>query len=328
MNQDFKRVLGKSGIEVSAMGLGCWAIGGQFWLDGKADGWGDVDDNESIRAIYRAYEQGVTFFDTADAYGAGHSEIVLGKALKGIRDKVTIATKFGYEYDEEAKQVGGLNASPEYIRKACKESLRRLNTDYIDLYLLHIWSLPEKEAELVANTLDELVKEGLIRTYGWSTDHLGCAKLFASRTNCQAIEHDLNIFENAKGLIEICESNNLASINRSPLAMGLLSGKFNDKSKLSKDDVRGAGHEWVQYFENGKPKQEFLDKLAAVREILTSGGRSLVQGALAYIWAVSDVTIPIPGFKNVKQAEENAKAMEFGPLTGEQVQEIDIILGR
>ncbi|AZO94840.1 hypothetical protein GM661_06990 [Iocasia frigidifontis] len=152
--------------------------------------------------------------------------------------------------------------------------------------------------------------------------------MFASRKNCSAIEHNLNIFESAEAIIDICESNNLASINRSPLAMGLLSSKFNINTKLPQNDVRGAGHEWVQYFEDGKPKQEFLDKLSSAREILTSGGRSLVQGALAYIWAVGDNTIPIPGFRNVKQAEENARAMEFGPLSKEQINEIDYILGR
>lgn len=324
--QEFTRKIGE--IEVSAMGLGCWAIGGQFLLDGKADGYGNVEDSESIRAVRQAYDLGVTFYDTADAYGAGHSEVLLGKALKGIRDKVVIASKFGNLYNEETKVVSGIDYKPAYIRKALKESLRRLQTDYIDLYLLHIWSLPKEKAEIVAMTLEELVEEGLIRSYGWSTDLMDCANMYASRKYCSAIEHNLNIFESADGIIDICQSNNLASINRSPLAMGLLSGKFNINTKLPKNDVRGAGHEWVQYFEDGKPKQEFLDKLFAVREILMSGGRSLVQGALAYIWTVGDNTIPIPGFRNVKQAEENIRAMEFGPLSKEQKNEIDYILGR
>lgn len=322
----FKRILGKSGIEVSPMGLGCWAIGGQFWLDGKADGWGKVDDKESIRAIQKAYDLGVTFFDTADVYGAGHSERILGKALKKIRDKVTIATKFGYKFNEKTKVAEGFGKSPEYIKNACKKSLQRLNTDYIDLYLLHIWSLPEKESEVIFNTLEELKKEGLIKSYGWSTDHIDNASSYAKNDNFTAIEHDLNVFLNADKLIDICENNNLASINRSPLAMGLLSGKFNTSSQLSTDDVRGAGHEWVKYFEDGKPKQKFLDKLDAIREILKSGNRTLVQGALAYIWGKSENTIPIPGFKNVKQAEENARAMLSGPLTKKQIQEIDQLI--
>ncbi len=107
MNTAFRRKLGRSDIEVSAMGLGCWAIGGPFLLDGKADGWGEVDDNESIRAIHRAIDLGITFFDTADVYGTGHSERILGQALEGYRDKVVIATKFGYTYDEERREITG-----------------------------------------------------------------------------------------------------------------------------------------------------------------------------------------------------------------------------
>jgi aryl-alcohol dehydrogenase-like predicted oxidoreductase len=117
--------------KVSAMGLGCWAIGGQFWLDGKADGWGQVDDDESIRAIRTALDLGVTLFDTADVYGTGHSERILSRALEGYRDKVVVATKFGFAYDEDTRQVAGTNVSPSYIRRACEASLRRLGTDTI-----------------------------------------------------------------------------------------------------------------------------------------------------------------------------------------------------
>ena len=132
-----KRTLGRSGIQVSAMGLGCWAIGGPFWRGDVAVGWGKVDDDESVRAIHCALDLGITFFDTADVYGAGHSERVLGRALSACRDKVIIATKFGNTFDETSKQITGADASPEYIRRACEASLRRLNTDHIDLYQFH-----------------------------------------------------------------------------------------------------------------------------------------------------------------------------------------------
>lgn len=127
-------------------------------------------------------------------------------------------------------------------------------------------------------------------------------------------------------MVELCERHGLSSINNSPLAMGLLSGKFTAASSLPGDDVRGSGHEWVQYFKDGKPLPEYLAKLDAVREILTFGGRSLVQGALAWIWGKSECTIPIPGLKNVKQVEEAAKAISFGPLTPSQMSEIEAIL--
>jgi aryl-alcohol dehydrogenase-like predicted oxidoreductase len=326
MSNTMKRILGKSGIEVSAMGLGCWAIGGHFELFGKADGWGAVDDNESIQAIRKAIDLGITFFDTADVYGAGHSEEVLGKALKGIRDKVVIASKFGYTFDPIAKKAEGLKYDPEYIKNACHESLRRLGTDYIDLYLLHIGDLAKEEAGGVMETLEELKNEGLIRSYGWSADDCDRAAAYAGRANFTAVEYDFNIFLNADELIKVCEENNLASIIRSPLAMGLLSGKFTETSKLPADDVRGAGHDWVRYFKDAKPKEEFLKKLDCVKEILQSGGRSLVQGALSYIWGKSETMIPIPGFKCICQVEENAKAMEFGAFSRDIVEEIECLL--
>lgn len=327
-----KRVLGKSGVEVSAMGLGCWAIGGPFMMDGKADGWGNIDDNESVRAIRTALDHGVNFLDTADAYGTGHSERMIARALEGRRDQVVIATKFGFMYNEAEKRLTGaftdsVEDLPAYVRQACEASLRRLNTDYIDLYQLHCGASPE-QAEIIADTLEQLQKEGHIRAFGWSTDDPASARLWADRPHCIAIQNELNVLRNASEMLAVCDEYRLASINRSPLAYGFLSGKYTAESEISTNDFRGAGHEWVWYYENGKPKQEFLDKLMAVREILTSNGRSLVQGALAWIWACSDRTIPIPGFKTVKQIEENCAAMQFGPLTPEQMQEVDVLLGR
>jgi aryl-alcohol dehydrogenase-like predicted oxidoreductase len=323
-----ERVLGRSGIPAGAMGLGCWAIGGPFWLEGRADGWGDVDDDESIRAIHRAIELGVRFFDTADVYGTGHSEEVLGRALAGRRHDAVIATKFGYTFDAESRQATGVDVSPAYVRRACAASLRRLGTDVIDLYQLHVGLLPRPQAEEVAGVLDDLRAEGLIRAYGWSTDDPDCARLFARMPYCTAIQHNLNVFEDPPELLGLCEQHDLASVNRTPLAMGFLSGKFGADSRLPADDVRAAGHDWVRYFEDGRPKQEWLDRLAAVREVLTSGGRTLAQGALAWIWGRSERTIPIPGFKSVRQVEENARALDLGPLTAAQTAEIDRVLRR
>jgi aryl-alcohol dehydrogenase-like predicted oxidoreductase len=327
MSTAFRRKLGSSAIKVSAMGLGCWAIGGQFWLDGKADGWGQVDDDESIRAIRTALDLGVTLFDTADVYGTGHSERILGRALEGYRDKVVVATKFGFAYDEDTRQVAGTNVSPSYIRRACEASLRRLDTDYIDIYQLHCGASPE-ETEAIIETLEQLVSEGLIRSYGPSTDDPGLARLFAQGAHCVSVQHQLNVLNDAQALLDLCEEYELTSIDRTPLAHGFLSGKYTADTMMPKDDFRGAGHTWVGFFEDGKPKQEFLDNLTAVRDILTSDGRSLVQGALAWIWGRSDRTIPIPGFKTVAQVKENCAAMEFGPLSEDQMREIDTLLDR
>ena len=322
------RALGHTGIETGAIGLGCWAIGGPFWLEGRADGWGDVDDDESVRAIRRALDLGVRFFDSADVYGTGHSEEVLGRALDGRRDEAVIATKFGYTFDAATKQARGIDVSPAYVRAACEASLRRLGTDRIDLYQLHVGSLPPEQADEVAGVLDELVAAGLIRAYGWSTDDAACAERFAGRPGCAAVQHNLSVFEDAPALLAVCDEHGLASVNRTPLAMGLLSGKFGANSRLPTDDVRGAGHEWVRYFEDGVPKAEWLARVDAVREILTSGGRTPAQGALAWIWARSPRTIPIPGFKSVAQVEENAGALELGPLAPAQMEEVDALLDR
>jgi aryl-alcohol dehydrogenase-like predicted oxidoreductase len=329
----FKRQLGKSGIQVSAMGLGCWAIGGPFTdMNGVSVGWSHVDDNESIRAIHRALDLGVNFFDTADVYGAGHSEEVLAKALAGRRDKVVIATKFGNVFDSKKRQWISEDGSPEYVGKALEASLRRLNTDYIDLYQFHIWGYPAQEAAPTRDALEELVKEGKIRGYAWSTDVLEKVKVFAEGPNCIAVQQQLNVFGgnpagDSDGILALCEEKNLASINRAPLAMGLLTGKFQANSSFNPDDVRNKV-EWFEGFKGGRPNAEWLKKLEAIREILTSGGRTLAQGALAWLWGRSEQTIPIPGFKTVRQVEENAAAMQFGPLTAEQMREIDVLLGR
>lgn len=324
-----KRKLGRSGIEISALGMGCWAIGGPFWTGGTPLGWGEVDDNESIRAIHAALENGVTFFDTANVYGAGHSERVLAKALTGFRSKVVIATKFNAVFDEKSRLVTGSDSSPAGIRKACDESLSRLGTDYIDLYQFHDNGFPTDKAEPVRDTLEELVKEGKIRAYGWSTDFTDRAEIFAKGTKCAAIQLQLNVLDDNPDMIALCEKHDLAAINRGPLAMGLLTGKYTAETKPSADDVRGEkSPEWMKYFSKGSPNPEWVAKRDAVREILSSYGRTVAQGALAWLWARSPQTVPIPGFRTVKQVEENCGAMKFGPLSAGQMKEINSLLGR
>ncbi len=324
-----KRQLGRSGIEVSSMGMGCWAIGGPFWAGETPLGWGEVDDTESTRALLKAFELGVTFFDTADAYGTGHSEKLIGEAFRTMRDQVVIATKFGNIIDEESKQLVGSDATPEYIRAACEASLRRLQTDYIDLYQFHLNDYPIEQAEDVRETLEALVQEGKIRHYAWSTDFPARAAFFAEGAHCTAVQHQLNVIETNPEMLAVCEANNIASINRGPLAMGLLSGKYQIGKKLADDDIRGMkSPDWLAYFLDGEANPQMLGQLASIREILTSNGRSLVQGALAWIWGSSSKTIPIPGIRTVEQAVENCGAMAHGPLQPEQMAEIENILGR
>ena len=329
MSETQKRTLGKSGITISPMGLGCWAIGGKFYRGEFSIGYGEADDNRSIKAIKRAVELGINFFDTADAYGTGHSEKVLGRALKDIRNKVVIATKFGTTFDESSHQLTGFDGSLDYIRKACEDSLERLQTDYIDLYQFHVGSYDVEKAPAVRDLLEDLIKQGKIRSYGWSTDLVDRARIFAEGDNCVAVQHLMNVLDDAKEMVAFCEEKNLLSVNRTPLAMGLLTGKYKKDSELPDDEVRGIkGPEWVPYFKKGKPDAGWYEKLEAVRDILTTGGRTLVQGALAWLWARSDLTVPIPGFKTIKQVEENCGAIAFGPLDKNSLGQIDDILGR
>jgi len=309
--------------------MGCWAIGGPFFMGQTAVGWGEVDDNESIAAIHAAIAHGVTFFDTADVYGTGHSEVVLGKALKGRRRDVVIATKFGNTFDPIRRQILGSDASPEYIRAACEASLTRLGVECIDLYQYHPSDGVSPEADALArDVLQELVSAGKIRAFGWSTDSVANASVFAQAPGCVAIQHDQNVLADNADMIAFCEQRGLASINRGPLAMGLLTGKFRAGDALPADDVRAQGLAWMAYFRDGRPNAQWLARLASIRDVLTSNGRTLTQGALAWLWARSGCTIPIPGIRTVAQAVENAGAMQFGPLSEMQMREIARILAR
>ena len=322
-----QKQLGGSGIFVSPLGLGCWAIGGPFMMDGHQDGWGQVDNAESICAIHRAVDLGVTLFDTADAYGTGHSEEVLGKALKDMRHEVVIATKGGFTYDRENRALTGQDWSPAYIRRALETSLKRLCTDYVDLYQLHTGSIPDEAVEPVFLEMERMQQEGKLRAYGWSTYTREKVDLFAAKTRGSVIQTKANLFSYDAEAIAACERHSFACLNNSPLAMGFLSGKFSQSTQFESDDVRASAFDWTEYFENGKPKPEFLARMARVRDVLTSGGRTAAQGALAWLWAKSGVNIPIPGFKTLAQAEENARAMAFGPLSCEQLHQIDEALG-
>lgn len=323
-----KRVLGKSKLEVSALGMGCWAIGGPWTWDQPGEepypaGWGITDDEESIRAVHAAIDLGVNFFDTAANYGAGHSEVVLGRALKGKRDTVVIATKFGHIVNEEKKTVYGDSALiMKNVRSDVEDSLRRLQTDYIDIYQLHDGGYDPKLAVELRGILEDLVSSGRIRWYGWSTDLVDNARVFAIGKHCTSIQFRLNAIYDNTDMRKLCADFDLAGINKDPLNRGVLTGKFNTGSKFPDNDIRSRADFSSPEFAK---RLQLVDEL---RDILTSNGRTMAQGALAYIWALDDRMVPIPGFKSVKQVEDNARAMEFGPLTEAQVKEVRSIVGK
>jgi len=327
-----RRMLGRSGIEVSALGLGCYPMGGPFWrgdhdkvawqskeLKQFPGGWGAVDDQESIRAIHTALDLGINFLDTSESYGCGHSERVIGKAIAGRRNQVVLGTKFGNVIDEDRKLYLGHRADPDFIRQCCVNSLQRLSTDYIDIYYLH-WGDFDGDLDPILATLEDLSSEGKIRAYGWSTDNAEAMREFAAGSHCSAVEFALNLIRQNPEMLQLCDDVDLGGVIRSPLSMGLLTGKYSQEKQFDKDDIR---HNWN--LAEGR-FAEIHGLVEALRDILTSEGRSVVQGALAWIWAQSDRIVPIPGFRNVSQIEENARAMEFGSLTQSSVDEIEQIM--
>ena len=328
-----RRKFGHSDIDVNPLGMGCWAVGGPFWrADGgpswnvstddlSPGGWGQVDDAQSIRAIQTAIDLGVNVFDTSSSYGAGHSERVLGQAIARQRDKVVIVTKFANIIDEERKLYLGHDASPAAVRQSCEDSLQRLNTDYLDVFLLHWHNFDGDMTELL-DTLESLVAAGKIRYYGWSTDLVDKAREMAAGNHCLAMEHHISAMHDVPDMLALCDEFDLVSLVRSPLTMGILTGKFTADSTFGKDDIRRGWN-----FKDGR--QAFLQEIVeSLREVLTSDGRSMVQGALAWIWARSTRTIPVPGFKNVAQVEENCRALEFGPLSDDQMRQVAEIMAQ
>lgn len=320
-----QRMLGKSGLEVGALGMGCWAIGGPWTWDQPGEdpypaGWGDTDDEESIRAIHTAIDLGVSFFDTAANYGAGHSEVVLGRALKGKRDKVVIATKFGHIVNEEKKTVHrDHDQIIKNVRTDVENSLRRLQTDFIDIYQLHAGDYDPKHALELQIILEELVTAGKIRWYGWSTDVVDSANEFGAGEHCTSIQFRLNAIYDNPDMRRVCADFNLAGINKDPLNKGILTGKFSSTSTFPANDIRSR----VAFSDPDIVSR--LKIVDEIRGILTSKGRTMAQGALAYIWALDDRMVPIPGFKSMQQVQENAGAMQFGPLTEAQVKEIQTV---
>jgi aryl-alcohol dehydrogenase-like predicted oxidoreductase len=318
------KTLGKSNIKISALGLGAWAIGAEWIFDGHPAGWGQTDDAESFRAIHAALEAGINLIDTAANYGAGHSERIIGQAVKDRRDKVVIATKFGFDVDEAAKRVAYHEDDDVILHNLpfdCERSLRNLDTDFIDLYQFHMPDFPRERISELLEKLEQLVTDGKIRTYGWSTGNVELAQAFAVGEHAVAIQHPANVLEPAIEMFAFTAQAGLTSLIRSPLLMGFLSDKYNQDTQFVENDIRKRGF---------PPKiiAKIVENRIKIREILTSGGRTVAQGALAWLWAQGPQVVPIPGIRTAVQAHENAGAMAFGPLSATQMAEIEDLLDR
>lgn len=312
-----QRVLGRSGIVVSALGLGTARVGG-LGFSRKGDRETTMPPaavEKSKRGIRAAIDRGVSLIDTADIYGAGRAERLVGDAIRGIRNTVVIATKFGELFDEKTGEKPEGVVTPDYVRQACDASLRRLDVDLVDVYIFHLRDFPLDRAAGIRDALEDLVSRGKIRAYGWSTDDVERARLFAQGPHCTVIEHRLNIFDDAPDMIRLCDELDLGEIIRVPLLMGVLTGRWHRGDSLPAADRRSDGFSDEEFL-------RMLDRAESLRPILTRGSRSYVQGALAWIWARSARAVPVPGFRSAAQAEELARAMQFGPLSHEDLAQI------
>jgi myo-inositol catabolism protein IolS len=309
-----QRKFGKSGENVSEIGVGCWQFGGPIMLDGKPDGWTGVNDDESIATIQRAIELGVTFFDTADMYGWGKSEEILGKALKNsARDNVFVATKVGFWHDERGNRT--LNESRDYILRACDASLRRLKTDRIDLYQCHLWRT-ERWTEFL-DAFETLKSQGKIRFFGVSTNDFDMIQRFNERGNLAAVQSNYNLLDRhvEQEILPYCQENGIAFIARGPLAMGKLTGKITKNTKFDADDIR---NRWL----DGMNRQGFehdLDVVERLKPVAASLGCALSELAIRYVLSNDAVSVAIPGAKNRAQLEKNVAAASFPPLSKDEI---------
>jgi aryl-alcohol dehydrogenase-like predicted oxidoreductase len=288
------RKLGRSELNVSVIGLGCWAIGGNKW--------GSTDDNESLTAIRRSAELGVNFFDTADFYGFGHSEELLGKALSKNADAI-IATKVGLRWNGKGKIRHDLSHS--YVKQTCEASLKRLQRETIDLYQIH-WPDPDTPVSETVKALDELVGEGKIRFVGSCNFNKRLLSELTKYSWFVSDQEELNLF-NLSPMIEnipYCVEKNLGFIGYEPLFKGMLTGKFAEKPVFPKGDHRKYEDRFNSKFNFYKPKIDLLVQKAKENSLAPA------QLALALLLINSGVTTVIPGAKTPAQAEENISAVE------------------
>lgn len=304
------RKLGRTDLVVSEIGLGTWAIGG--------DEWGPTDEAESIRTIQRALELGVNFIDTADVYGAGHSEELIATALKARRDEYIVASKVGFDIYSRPGIPGGSgqNFSRDYIVFAADQSLMRLQTDVIDLYQLHNPSLQVIQQGEALETLEKLKAQGKIRFIGVSIDTVeeGIACIETGKVDTLMVTYNLLVQEPAKVLFPLARSENIGIIIRTPLAFGLLTDKYTPETIFPEGDFRREkGKGWLL---------EELRKVEKLRFLVKGRFKTLTQAAIAFVLSNDAVSGVIPGAKTVRQVEENSVVSSLAPLDPEDLQRV------
>lgn len=294
------RKFGKTDLLVSEIGFGAWGIGGPAMVGSTAIGWGDVDDNSSIKALKRSFDLGINFYDTADFYGFGHSEELIGKVF-GNRDDVIIATKVGHRVEDQSIV---LDYSKAHILKSCDESLKRLKRDMIDYYQLHSAKSDHLVDGACIEAMEELKQKGKIRYWGISLNTFNPypeAEFLIERNLADGFQLVLNIInQRSLKLIEKSKEKEYGVIARIPLQFGLLTGKFNKEKRFSKNDHR---------FFRLPPEflSELLESLEDVWSLQKKYKISKTSFALSYILSIDGISTVIPGIKTPEQAELNTK---------------------
>lgn len=315
------RNLGKTGFQVSEVGFGSWGIGGNAY----GNSYGSTDDSCSLAALNQAYESGCNFFDTADVYGHGHAETLIGQALKGWkRDEVFIATTVGQDFSEETlRNVGGVksNFSASYLQRAVEDSLKRLGMDAIDLYQLHTPPLELIHHGQVFETLKTLKAQGKIRFYGIAIHDPQEGVQAIQRGQVDCVQAIYNLFDKRieNQLLATCAETQTGLIIREPLARGFLSGKFPENTTFEKGDNRAI---WPKALINKR-----IQAANRFKAIITEPYSTLGQIAIAYPLANSAVSTVIPGCKTPEQVFENMAVGNLPPLTADTLEAINRIQG-
>jgi aryl-alcohol dehydrogenase-like predicted oxidoreductase len=303
------RALGPSGLTVSAQGLGCM---------GMSFAYGTPDHDEAVATLERALDLGVTFFDTADVYGFGHNEELVGKALAPHRDKVVLATKFGINIDADDPSGRGVRGDPDYVRQACDASLGRLGFDHIDLYYQHRPDVTVPIEETVG-AMAELVESGKVRYLGLSEAAADTARRAAAVHPIAALQTEWSIFSRdiEDEIVPTCREHGIALVPYSPLGRGLLTGAVTALDQLDDDDFRRT----VPRFQDDNLDRN-LAAVSVVREIAESHGATPGQVALAWLAAQGDDVVPIPGTKRRRYLDENVAALDV-TLTPDDLTRLD-----